>query len=423
MIQNSIESFSGYLQIQNEEYYADPVLENGVKYSEELHQSIMGHENVKNAVPRVMYGSLASSGKNTKGVAILGIDTELEKDVIKPHKMMVEYKIDKRILDSAVLNTFPENIRNEIISNKGISFRSKDDIIRRLELKDKENDFADKILEKTEIGGSYINNEDDGVLIGSKLGRYLNLEVGDSIILKGSGYHGAIASGIYPVRGFVKLPDPNMNNKVVIMPIKLAQKLLYTGDLISYMAVNLHNNDDKEMLKTQEALNKELKTGLSVKNWKELNKELVQQISSDNKSGQIMLGVIYLIIAFGIFGTVLMMANERKREFAVMAAIGLKRRQIRRIMVLEMVFLGLIGIAAGLLASSPIIAYFHYNPIRMTGEIAVMMENYGFEPVMPFAWFNQYFFNQGFVVIIMIIVASIYPIMRTVNMNILKSMR
>ena len=45
-------------------------------------------------------------------------------------------------------------------------------------------------------------------------------------------------------------------------------------------------------------------------------------MDADNKSGGVMVAILYLVIAFGIFGTVLMMTVERKREFGVLVAIG-----------------------------------------------------------------------------------------------------
>jgi hypothetical protein len=41
--------------------------------------------------------------------------------------------------------------------------------------------------------------------------------------------------------------------------------------------------------------------------------EIVQQIQTDNIGGQIMLGILHLIVGFGIFGTIVMMTNERIR--------------------------------------------------------------------------------------------------------------
>ena len=54
--------------------------------------------------------------------------------------------------------------------------------------------------------------------------------------------------------------------------------------------------------------------------------------------------MLYFIIFFGIFGTVLMMISERTREFGVLVAIGMQKRRLKRIITIEMILLGILGL-------------------------------------------------------------------------------
>ena len=54
-----------------------------------------------------------------------------------------------------------------------------------------------------------------------------------------------------------------------------------------------------------------------VMTWQEMNREMVQSIEADNVGGIIMLGILYIVIGFGVFGTIMMMTMERRKEFAV----------------------------------------------------------------------------------------------------------
>ena len=103
------------------------------------------------------------------------------------------------------------------------------------------------------------------------------------------------------------------------------------------------------MLETQERIGQllEQEGSMTVKNWEELNPTLKQQIQGDNKSGVVFLFVLYVIIFFGIFGTVQMMLSERQREFGMMVSIGMKRGKLASILTVEMIFLGLIGSLSG----------------------------------------------------------------------------
>jgi putative ABC transport system permease protein len=177
------------------------------------------------------------------------------------------------------------------------------------------------------------------------------------------------------------------------------------------LSVNLTDKSKRTMSTTRNEINDLLSDENTIaKTWEELNPVLVQQIQGDSQSGIAMLGLLYFIIFFGIFGTVLMMIAERTREFGVLIAIGLQKRRLKRIVTIEMVFLGFLGMVGGLLASSPLIIYFYYYPIVLKGEMAKMMEDYGWDAVMPSAWFGPYFYWQAIIVAIMVIAATIYPL-------------
>jgi ABC-type lipoprotein release transport system permease subunit len=75
-----------------------------------------------------------------------------------------------------------------------------------------------------------------------------------------------------------------------------------------------------------------------------------------------------------------------------------------------MVLLGAIGLVCGLLASTPLILYFYYYPVVLKGDLARMMEDYGWDAVMPTAWFGPYFYWQAVIVALMVILATIYPL-------------
>ena len=100
-----------------------------------------------------------------------------------------------------------------------------------------------------------------------------------------------------------------------------------------------------------------------VMQWPAMNKSLVQEIQGDNAGGIIMLGILYLVVAFGVFGTILMMTLERKKEFAVMIAIGMHRVRLTVIIILETILIGLMGILSGSVLILPVLAYLHRYPV------------------------------------------------------------
>ena len=160
-----------------------------------------------------------------------------------------------------------------------------------------------------------------------------------------------------------------------------------------------------------------------VMTWDKMLVELYQQYVSDEGGGKIFLGLLYLIIGFGIFGTVMMMVAERTREFGVLLAVGMKRNRLIRLITGEMFFIGLIGVVAGMVVSIPVVAWFHFHPIELSGTFAKTMESYGMEPVIPVLWQADYILWQGLIVFIITLVAILYPIYKVGNMQVIKALR
>lgn len=206
------------------------------------------------------------------------------------------------------------------------------------------------------------------------------------------------------------------------MSLKEANAFLGMNGNITSLSINL--NDSEEMESTQQVIQSEIDNDkYVVKNWEELIPVIKQQIEGDSVSGQIMLGILYVIVFFGIFGTVLMMVAERKREFGMLVAIGMKRKKLAYIMAFEMAFLGFIGAISGMLLSVPVILYGYYNPIKLSGDMAKMLEDMGWDPIMPLAWFDTYFYVQGIIIIVMVVMACLLPVRNILKLDTIKALR
>jgi ABC-type antimicrobial peptide transport system permease subunit len=162
---------------------------------------------------------------------------------------------------------------------------------------------------------------------------------------------------------------------------------------------------------------------MTIKTWQELNALMVNQMEADNRSGMIMIAVLYMVIAFGVFGTVLMMMAERKREFGMLVSIGMQKRKLAKVVSLEMLFIGFLGIAAGVVGSLPLVFYGHFHPLRFTGEFARMYEDYGFEPVMPTLLPDTFYLWQIVVVLIILVIAILFSTRKIFIMNVINAMR
>lgn len=424
MIEQSIESYMGYLQLQNPDYFDDPNIDNSFEVSAEMIEKVKSNRNVKAFAPRIESFALASSGVNSKGVLISGIDPVAESSISNPEHRIVHYRFTEEALAKLKADkALPDELLTKMDNYKNYSIST--DAKLQIDLALNGNDakkYIPIIQQYCNFESEYLKSDDTGVLIGDRLSRYLKIGVGDSIVLMGQGYHGVSAAGIFPVRGIVKIASPDLDNKLVYMTISEAKKFLGLDDQITGLVINLKDND--EMLNTQE----ELKTAIGdgnfvIKNWQETMPTMKQQIESDNVSGQVFLFILYVIVFFGIFGTVIMMVAERRREFGVMIAIGMKRKKLIRIVNMEMIFLGVLGGLSGMLITVPILLYGHYHPIEFSGDMARMFEDMGFVPVMPMALFDSYFYAQAIITLIMILVACLVPISSIRKLDVIKALR
>lgn len=424
MIRQVIESFSGYLQVQDAAYADDPSIDNAFVASPTLLENLRSDPNVAVVVPRIESFALASTGTLSKGVLVAGIDPEQEKKLSNPAHKLVRYRLSRSSLEKVKkLSGVSASLFDLMKSMEGTSFTSKETLQADLSLKAADSVLLRNLCRVCAVPGSYLKEADQGVLLSDRLSDYLNADVGDTVVLMGQGYHGASAAGTFPIRGIVKMPAPELDNKLIYMSIQQASAFLSLDGQLTSIAINLHNTD--HMKGTQARIGQWLKGdgSMTVKNWEELNPTLKQQIQGDNKSGVVFLFVLYVIIFFGIFGTVQMMLSERQREFGMMVSIGMKRGKLATVLTAEMIFLGLLGSISGMVATIPLIMLGYHHPLKLTGEMARMYMDYGFDPVMPMAWFDSYFYLQGGIIFFMVLVASYLPVRSILKLDPIKALR
>ncbi len=346
MITNTLQLNTGFVQVQGEDFRETRSLDNSMALEEEDMLRVMGIEGVTTVVPRLESFALAASEDRTRGIMLIGINPDAE---------------------------------------------------------DTMNNLSQRVVE-----GQYLRHNSQNVIIAQGVADYLHTTVGDTLIFLSQGFYGVSAAGAFAVGGIVDLPLPDLNNSMVYTSLENAQWFYSMPGRGTSLAIMIENPG---MLQSVSATLTEMFTnGFDVVTWRELLPELVQIIELDNAQGIIMLGILYMVVAFGVFGTVMMMMAERRREFAVMISIGLKNWQLDLVVLLESLIIVFLGTIAGTVVSVPILLYMRANPIELTGVTAEAMREFGFEPLLPFSAQASIFINQGLVVLVIALVACLYPI-------------
>lgn len=285
---------------------------------------------------------------------------------------------------------------------------------------------AEKLLSEPQnniVSGSYFeSNSEHAVLVGKEVLTRLNLQVGDSLVLLGQGYRGITARGLYPIKGTFSLTNPAMNKQLVMLPLQTAQQFLAAEGRLTTAALVVENND--QIQPAIQELRQQLPADeYEVLGWREMMPELVQAIDVDRASGYIMLGILYMVVGFGILGTVLMMVTERTYEFGIMLSVGTPRHKIGGILAIEILFISILGSVIGILLSLPVAWYFNVNPIQLTGDMATYANQFDMQAQIPFSVDPSVFFSQAIVIFIITLVFSLIPILRASNLNPVNAMR
>lgn len=360
MKENAVEAYSGYLQIQKQGYWEDKNINNSFSIQKETVLELESDSRVKSLIPRLESFALASSGEATKGAAIMGIVPDKENEMTKVKSFLKQ--------------------------------------------------------------GEFIDADDKDILLAEGLAKFLQVNINDTLVLFSSGYHGTTAAGLFRVKGILKLPTPEMNKSTAYLSLKEAQNLFSAPEMMTTLVFDLKNMEDSEILE-KEVRDKIDAEAYAVMGWQKMNKELLQMIETDNAGGIIMIAILYMVIAFGIFGTVLMMTNERLREFSVMIAVGMQRTKLAGVVILELFLLTGLAVLAGIAISLPVMFYFYYNPIEFSGDFVEVMQEFNFEPVFPMSMDSSIFVIQGIAISVLSLIAMSYPTIKILKLKVADGLR
>lgn len=425
MFRNAIESYTGYLQVQHRDYWEDKTVDNTFPFDSAVNRSLIQDPNIITSVPRFESFALASSGPQTKGVLVMGIDPRQEMVLSRVPERLVKYRITGQAIEAMKQDpSIPAKVADLASGLEDASYATADRMQADLGIKDSDAPGIMPVIEQlTRFENGSIEMGVPGAWVGDRLAQYLEMDIGDTLILISQGYHATTAAGKYEIKGIVSMPLPDIDNKIVYLPLDICQQLFNAEGNLTSLALHVKDNGDDAIASTMDRIAPLIPEEQRLMEWKEMNEVLVSQLEADNYSGMIMIGILYLVIAFGVFGTVLMLTAERKREFGVLVAIGMQKHKLASIMTLEMMLIGLMGILAGSVVAGIIILYGVDHPIVFRGEWASMYEDFGMEPVMAFEGIGFYFLWQMFIVGVMVLLSMTYPLRKIFGMNVVNALR
>jgi ABC-type lipoprotein release transport system permease subunit len=219
------------------------------------------------------------------------------------------------------------------------------------------------------VEGAYLTSNDklSGVVIGDELARKLELKIGSKAVLMTqtltqagvkTGAGDEMNSTLLRVSGIFRTGLQAIDANMIYLPLSTAQALLgVTDDRVTQVALLLAQEGDSPLV--ARALRKQLEgSPVEVLTWRESLPMLAQILGLDHAFNYIMNGVILAMVGLGILNTILMRVLERRYEFGVSKALGLRPRQLAIMVVGESLALTAISLALGLALGLSVQHYF-----------------------------------------------------------------
>jgi putative ABC transport system permease protein len=209
--------------------------------------------------------------------------------------------------------------------------------------------FADKVEE-----GRYLEPGDRlEAIVGFGVAERLRLEVGSRLVLMAAGAGGDLESQLVLVTGIFRTGVPEVDRGVVQLPLSTAREWLELGGDATSVSVLL--TSDRRTGQVASAIRERLDAEgvpagrLAVRPWWEAMPDLYAGLRADAVQTYIMLIVLLAIVALAVVNSILMAVLNRAREFGVLRALGLNRRSVGGMVMVEGVILSLASGLAGML--------------------------------------------------------------------------
>lgn len=259
-------------------------------------------------------------------------------------------------------------------------------------------------IQEALVAGDFLRPDDrGGVLIGKRLADTMGIGLGQDINLTVVNANGEADEATFAVRGFFSTGIPGYDESAVFMPLSRAQAFTVTDGHASAITMLLNQQEDADRVAAALA-----GPGLSVLTWQKLNEATIQLMELSKSFYAVLDFIVILIVAVIIANTLLMAVFERIREMGILAALGMKGRQIMLMFLLEAATLGIAGILVGVVLGSAGVAYLATVGIYIgdvassAGSLAVGSTIYAhFVPVT--------FASLALWTLVVILLASLYP--------------
>jgi ABC-type lipoprotein release transport system permease subunit len=203
-------------------------------------------------------------------------------------------------------------------------------------------------IQESLVAGQFLAPDDrSGILMGQQLAKSLALTEGSQVTLLVNTANEQPDEASFTIRGLYNTGVPSYDESTIFLPLAKAQAFTRTEGRASAILVLLHRQEDADAIAATLRAPQ-----LEVLTWRDLNQLFLSTIEVSMSFMYLMYLIVLAIVAVVIANTLLMSVFERTREMGILAALGMKGRQVLTMFLLEAGMLGVAGIVLGIFLGS-----------------------------------------------------------------------
>jgi putative ABC transport system permease protein len=340
------------IQIHNPQFKEDFDIKFDIKNGHQKAEEVRSWEGVKAVTTRTIVSGMISSPKKAAGVQIRGIDIENEARVTR--------------LDS---------ILGEGAYFEGISRNP--------------------------------------VIIGSKLAENLSVKLRSKVVLTFNDGEGNITAGAFRVVGIAESSSLSISEMYAFVQQEDLTRLIGLGDQVHEIAVVIDPQVEEATIvdKYKAAYPDDL-----AESWREIAPELALMDEMYGSMLYVLMAIILTALIFGIVNTMLMAVLERIRELGMLMAVGMSKARVYVMILVETIFLGLVGAPLGLLIGWVTIAYYETNGVDLS-SYSEGLESFGYSSILYPYLDNSVYIVVTIGVLVTAVLAALYPAYKAVKLR------
>jgi ABC-type lipoprotein release transport system permease subunit len=361
MINNTLQAFSGHIQVQHQDYQDNPRIRDSVPEVEARAAALRDVLPDAHVSARAMAFALASSEERSFGIQVVGVEPAYEPGV----------------------STLPGLVGE----------------------------------------GRYLARSDAAeIVIGTVMARNLKVGLGDELTLVGSGRDGSFAANVATVVGIIDSGMPDLDRSMAQVGMNYFQDTFFMEGQGHAIVIALPDLTAVPATLPVVEASVSGDPQLVALDWQALNPGMKQAIQADFTSAWFMYGVLIILVAFSVLNTQLMSVLERTREFGVIMALGITPRRLAGMVMLETALMAVLGLAIGVALGAAVAFWFHNNGFSYPGMEEMAARFNLPDRIYPSVDFLSLLLGPS-VVFLFCLVASVYPALRLFRLHPVQAMR